>query len=214
MYALVGAVVALLHDQSRLHIYENGVGAINLTYRGAVGLDHSRSVHPLLLLGLSRFLSDYLNRPFAIENPFLFTTKAQMLEGLDEGLIGATASCDSPLRSSVAQCGSCSSCVLRRQSIAAAGLRDGTTYAVSRTAPASLDTLAHAQAMSDQAHEIGFALASGHSSDESWEMLARTYPDLDDIVDRVEPADNVRAASMRKKLLALYRRHVADWDAA
>ncbi|HYT45741.1 MAG TPA: hypothetical protein VEP90_25675, partial [Methylomirabilota bacterium] len=54
VFILLGSACACLLGQSSLHIYENGVGAINLPFtRAEVGLDHARSVHPLSLYYMS-----------------------------------------------------------------------------------------------------------------------------------------------------------------
>ena len=214
VHMLVGSAVAvLLSGAGGLSVYENGVGALNLPYSKAqVGLDHSRSVHPLTLNLVSEFVSEVLRRPFEISNPFLFQTKAQMLGGLaDDGqcdLIFRTSSCDSPRRKRSVQCGECSSCVLRRQSIAAAGLEDLTGYVSDCATRSEMDSR-FAQAASRQAGVIEACI--GGDADSSWERLTREYPDLDDVVDRLA---GQAPAGMRAGFVALFRRHVADWRAA
>ncbi|MDY6804535.1 MAG: hypothetical protein SXA11_12110 [Cyanobacteriota bacterium] len=57
VFMLLGLACAYLMDRRELYLYENGIGAINLPYRAsAIGLDHSRSVHPLTLLMVSEFV--------------------------------------------------------------------------------------------------------------------------------------------------------------
>ena len=137
VFTLLGAACAYLMGQQTLHVYENGIGAINLFYRkSAVGLDHTRSVHPLTLLMVGDMVSELLGEKFQIQNPFLFWTKAQMCRALAEDgrsdLASLTMSCDSKHRKSEqpTQCGYCSSCVLRRQALAAANIEDKTPYIV------------------------------------------------------------------------------------
>ena len=80
---MLGAACAYLMGQKVLYLYENGIGAINLPYReSAVGLDHSRSVHPLTLLMVSDVISELLGQEFEVKNPFLFWTKAEMCKAL------------------------------------------------------------------------------------------------------------------------------------
>ena len=104
-FALVGSAVASCFDQDRLAVYENGIGALNLPYSEAdLGPAHSRSVHPETHQLLSRLLSVVMERPFEVVNPFLFSTKAEMLAGLaadnQRALVALTSSCDSPHRKS------------------------------------------------------------------------------------------------------------------
>jgi len=75
---LLGAVCALLADQQLLHIYENGVGAINLPFRASeVGLDHTRAVHPISLFEMSDTVSRITQASFRFVNPFVYSTKAK-----------------------------------------------------------------------------------------------------------------------------------------
>ncbi len=213
VYALAGAAAALTHGERALAVYENGVGALNLPYtRAEVGLDHSRSVHPLSLRLASQFLSAVLGGPFRVHNPFLFSTKAEMLSGLaaDGGsdVVALTSSCDSPHRSVPSQCGYCSSCVLRRQSLAAAGLPDDTRYVVPHGDPPKGDPLAYVRLASAQAERLG-ALAEG-----GWEPLAREHPVLDDVVDRCAGDEGPDPSVFRSRLVRLLSRHADDWDAA
>jgi hypothetical protein len=215
VYALAGAATAVVHGATALAVYENGVGALNLPYtRAEVGLDHSRSVHPLTLRLVSRFVSAVLGDPFRVHNPFLYSTKAEMLAGLaadgGSGLVAVTSSCDSPHRREPVQCGYCSSCVLRRQSLAAAGLPDDTPYVVPHGEPPVGDTRAYVRLASAQAERLG-ALAS---SCDPWEALAREHPVLDDVVDRCAEGEGLGPDAMRDRLIHLLSRHSTDWDAA
>lgn len=213
VYALAGAAAAVVHGEHALAVYENGVGALNLPYtRAEVGLDHSRSVHPISLRLVSHFLSAVLCEPFRVHNPFLFDTKAEMLSGLAADarsrLVSLTSSCDSPHRREPVQCGYCSSCVLRRQSIAAAGLTDDTRYVVPHSDPPKGDTLAFARLASAQAERLG-ALARG-----GWEPLAREHPVLDDVVDRCAESEGLGLPDLRARFVRLLSRHASDWDAS
>jgi len=213
VYALAGAAAAIVHGQRSLAVYENGVGALNLPYtRAEVGLDHSRSVHPLSLWLTSRFLSAVLGGPFWVHNPFLFDTKAGMLAGLAadglRDLVALTSSCDSPHRREPVQCGYCSSCVLRRQALAAAGLPDDTRYVVPHGDPPKGDTLAYVRLASAQAERLGALARDG------WEPLAREHPVLDDVVDRCAESERLDPSSFRSRLVRLLSRHSDDWDAA
>ena len=72
VFTLLGSACAYLMGEKVLCLYENGIGAINLPYReSAVGLDHSRSVHPLTLLMVSDLVSELLGEKFQVKNPSL-----------------------------------------------------------------------------------------------------------------------------------------------
>ncbi|MFZ0589630.1 MAG: hypothetical protein WAM39_04055, partial [Bryobacteraceae bacterium] len=114
LFLTLGAVSALSAGSDRLFLYENGIGAINLPYeRTPVGVPNSRSVHPLTLILMSRFVHALTGKQFSIENPCVFQTKAEMclhpIVQAMAGSISTTFSCDGfPVqRSRQPQCGLC-----------------------------------------------------------------------------------------------------------
>lgn len=129
LFLMVGAVAALIAGRAELFLDENGVGAINLPQDGSqIGIDVSRSVHPVTLALVSELVSLLCQEKFTIHNRCIFLTKAEMCRHgavllAAEG-IGSTFSCDGfPVRRSrLAQCGFCTSCILRRQALETAGL--------------------------------------------------------------------------------------------
>lgn len=69
VFTLLGSLSAYVLGRLHLHLYENGVAALNLPYReSSVGLDHVRSVHPFTLHGVSSFISTVLGEEFIITN--------------------------------------------------------------------------------------------------------------------------------------------------
>ena len=129
LYAALGAVAALALGRDSLRVYENGVVGLNLPLLGQlVGARASRTTHPRSLHLIGRFLSELAGRPFALENPFLWKTKADVVRVIaDAGhadLIGPAVSCGQTIRRSNAQthCGVCSQCLDRRFGVLAAGL--------------------------------------------------------------------------------------------
>ena len=131
LFGIIGGVTALMAGSNTLHLYENGVGAINLPLDGSqIGIDNSRSVHPITLQLLSRLLSLLSGQQFVIKNDCLHLTKAEMCRhpGVKRvsSEIARTFSCDGfPVRRhKLAQCGFCTSCLLRRQALEAAALAD------------------------------------------------------------------------------------------
>jgi 7-cyano-7-deazaguanine synthase in queuosine biosynthesis len=218
VFMLLGAACAYLREQRKLYIYENGIGAINLPYRAsAVGLDHSRSVHPLTLLMVSELVSELIGEDFRIHNPFLFWTKAQMCQELAKNgrtdLPSLTMSCDSPHRQQPIQCGYCSSCLLRRQALAASNIEDQTRYVVLHgerevkgdTSLALLNMLA-------QVSTLEHLLNTSNQTNLQWEALTKEFPTLDDIVDRTASTEKLLPTQMQSRLIQLYHNYVAEWN--
>lgn len=215
VFTLLGSACAYLMGEKVLCLYENGIGAINLPYReSAVGLDHSRSVHPLTLAKVSNLVSELLGEEFQVKNPFLFWTKAEMCKALakngQDNLPTLTMSCDSPHRQKVSpQCGYCSSCLLRRQSLAASAIKDRTRYVVLHGERPVKDPSLCFLNMQAQVRTLDSLFAV---SNEPWITLTKKFPVLDDIVDRTAMAENLLPADMRSRLIQLYQNYVSEWN--
>ena len=210
---LLGIACACLENQNHLYIYENGIGAINLPYTEAeVGLDHSRAVHPKTLKMMVDLASHLLEIPFTIENPFIYKTKAEMVKVLAEkediDLIYKTVSCDSKHRQKGLpnQCGFCTSCLLRRQSIAAAGLQDHTKYAITRGKIIKPKDGIPFNAMQLQVKKLGKILCA----DEPWPQLAAKYPSLMEAFDCLKKTED--EAHIEENLIRLYQTYVKEWE--
>lgn len=215
VFTLLGAACAYLMGQQVLYLYENGIGAINLPYReSAVGLDHSRSVHPLTLLMVSDVVSELLGQEFWVKNPFLLWTKAEMCKALAKDGKGdlppLTMSCDSPHRQQPVQCGYCSSCILRRQSLAANNIKDVTRYVVLHGKASVKEPSLCFLHMQTQVRTLDSLLGV---SDEPWEAFTKKFPVLDDIVDQVSVAESLLPTDMRSRLIQLYQNYVSEWNA-
>ncbi|MGB3790186.1 MAG: 7-cyano-7-deazaguanine synthase [Phormidesmis sp.] len=219
VFTLLGSAYAYLMGRNVLHLYENGIGAINLPYRkSAIGLDHSRSVHPLSLLQVGTTVSAILNESFEVCNPFLFWTKGEMCQALahenGRSLILSTTSCDSPHRKkNIQSCGYCSSCLLRKQSIAVSKIEDPSHYIVPHGEPPVEDTELHLRHMLAQVSIIKKLLSSEKGFSAQWQALTQRFPELDDISDRLGANHASAVFSTRRKLLRLYQTYVSEWDA-
>lgn len=216
---LLGSACAYLRGLKVLHVYENGIGAINLPYRkSAVGLDHSRSVHPETLLGVGRLMSGLIGDNFKVCNPFLFNTKAEMLRLLAEDrqseLVSLTSSCDRPHRKpqQPAQCGYCSSCILRKQALAASQLEEKSHYIIPHGSSPAKDFRLCLDSMLDQVSTMRERLATSSGAVEQWKALSRRFPELDDIVDRTHREEEITSSEMRRRLIRLYHAYVAEWN--
>jgi hypothetical protein len=215
VFTLLGSACAYLMGEKVLCLYENGIGAINLPYReSAVGLDHSRSVHPLTLLLVSEAVSELLGEEFQVKNPFLFWTKAEMCKALakngQDNLPTLTMSCDSLHRQKPLQCGYCSSCLLRRQSLAASTIKDKTRYVVLHGKRPVKEPRLYFLNMQAQVRTLDSLFAV---SNEPWITLTKKFPVLDDIVDRTAMAEKLLPADMQNRLIQLYQNYVSEWNA-
>ncbi|MEW6114948.1 MAG: 7-cyano-7-deazaguanine synthase, partial [Thermodesulfobacteriota bacterium] len=192
---------------------------INLPFRASeVGLDHTRAVHPLSLLYLSEFVSQVVGEDFIFDNPFLFWTKAQMcrvLEELNVVDIGRmTTSCDRRPHKQTKECGQCSSCLLRRQAFAAAGLSDRTEYLVQKETGRSLHRLlerSHLPAMRFQINRLRHRLGQP----DAWNNLARQHPSLlADLVARISNASGMAQEEISDQILSLLQTYTNEWMAS
>lgn len=218
VFTLLGAACAYLMDRRLLCVYENGIGAINLPYRAsAVGLDHSRSVHPRTLLMVGDVISELLGEDFRVQNPFLFWTKAEMCKALAEDgkndLPPLTMSCDSPHRQQPVQCGYCSSCLLRRQALTAANIKDETCYVVLQGENTPKEANLQLCHMLVQVSTLRNLLSVSDEPSLQWEALTRKFIDLDDIVERCAAVESLLPTDMQGRLIKLYQTYVSEWDA-
>jgi hypothetical protein len=217
VFLMIGAAGTYLQGNNHLHIYENGIGAINLPLRrSAIGLDHSRSVHPLSLLWMSDLISAILDESFVFSNPFLLQTKAQMcrifIDDIDfaDTAFNNTVTCDKKPRNKISkQCGLCTSCLLRRQAFASIGIVDETQYVAtnSETVPRNHEhlhaTLQHVEKLQSLLH-----------SEQPWKHLSNEYNLLPEIVLHAERIHNITPDEMQTGLVELLSTYVNEWKIA
>ena len=129
LYAALGASVADSLQADGVRFYENGILSLNLPVaEEALRARASRTTHPRTLNELQAFLSRVLGRTFAVDNPYLMHTKAEVVRELAIGgmpeLIGKSVSCSHTMFRTKAQphCGRCSQCIDRRIGVLAAGM--------------------------------------------------------------------------------------------
>ncbi|QEL17635.1 adenine nucleotide alpha hydrolase family protein [Limnoglobus roseus] len=128
VYAAVAAAVARLVGHDRVWFYENGVVGLNLPLSAqVVGGRATRTTHPRVLNGFARLFGLLTGRPFAVENPFVWDTKADVVRRIAAAgcgpLIEFSSSCVETWGRTVEHphCGACSQCVDRRFGVLAAG---------------------------------------------------------------------------------------------
>ncbi len=131
MYAMLGAVVADMHNLESLRFYENGIVSVNLPVSEQfVGATSSRSTHPKSLKCLSGLFTALLEKDFVVENPFLWKTKSEIVELIKEAdkshLVRHSNSCAHTRTCTKinTHCGVCSQCIERRLATLYNGLED------------------------------------------------------------------------------------------
>lgn len=218
-FLILGAVVALTAGRHDLTVNENGIGAINLPLSAAqFGAQMARSVAPETLVQMGAMVRLATGSDFAFRLPHLFETKASLCGSMTAlgatHLVGDTVSCDGfPLRIiGACQCGVCTSCLLRRQSLHAAGLADRDPHYLRDVLDPPMDMTPerwHAlRLMRGQVREIGRALAQP----DAWRSLCVAYPQL---VDAAAAARTLGLAGddVGDRLVALFRRYRDEWAA-
>ena len=123
LFASFAAVVARGIGLSRFRFYENGVTSFNLPLNGELlGARASRTTHPRAIAGFGKLFSLLFDAPFEVENPYLWSTKAEVFGRLRTAghadLCAMTCSCIHTWDRTTqhTHCGLCSQCVDRRLS--------------------------------------------------------------------------------------------------
>ncbi len=219
LFLILGGVVALAAGSARLHVYENGLGAINLPYdQSQIGTDNARAVHPRVLRLVADLLAVASEKPFSIVNPCIYLTKAEMLchpsiSRIQEAL-ALSFSCDGfPVRAEgKAQCGFCTSCLLRRLSLEIADLdafdtREYLRDWKSNSFPTSHQHLRGLRAMDWQTLRFRRCLEDL----DPWSALTLEFPELRVLVHDLSLLHHEPSAEIASKLQRLIEQHVDEW---
>ena len=216
VFMLLGAAYAYLEGQDKLALYENGPGALNLPFRASeVGLDHARSVHPISLYEISRFVTRILCKPFEIHNPFIDWTKAEMCKVLKKSDISdiafTTWSCDRSRGSMFWQCGRCSSCLLRRHAFVAAGTNDLTKYRVHHVGRTKREKSLVSSQLLHMVYQAG-DLRGILQNDNAWELLSIKYPtQIGEITYRIPDYRIESGRSLPEVIVSMLSRYADEW---
>lgn len=219
LYGTLGAVAAHMAGIFEVNFYENGIGAINLPYNDAqIGTHSTRSTNPVALDYLAKFLQSFLEHPVNLRLTNIFSTKSELCSRLASGplrdLIPESVSCDSfPLRQALApQCGICTSCLLRRQSLWAAGM--------AKEDPGHLyyyDVVERANEVEDQKWDaLRVMLWQVETfqrliaSQQPWNALTDQFPMLREVAWTLE--DRKECSNPKKCLINLIDRYCCEWD--
>lgn len=219
LFLAFGGVTALMAKSSALSLYENGIGAMNLPYdHSQIGTDNARAVHPRVLREVGELLSLVADKPFSIQNHCIYKTKAEMLQHSAISRVGEaiplTFSCDGfPVRAKArAQCGFCTSCLLRRFSLEAAGLADldSDGYLQDWKSQSFAPSRHHLRGLRAMDWQV-LKLANCFAERNPWHALISEFPDLRVLVSELCLADHEAPAQVETQFLRVLRQHVADW---
>lgn len=219
-FLALASVVAAVSGLERVHVYENGIGAINLPYTAAqTGAHGTRAMRPETLANAAALFSLVLDHPLSIVNTSQYLTKAEMCTALPTSLhpaVELTESCDTAFAhrgSGAHSCGRCTSCLLRRQALASAGLSGidhASTYRFDAVTMSDLesDALYNLRAMLGQAARLERSLGSDTTT--AWARLIREFPDLIQAVRSLSPSAGVRP---QFALTGMLQRYASEWAA-
>lgn len=131
LFACLAFTVARAYQLQKIRFYENGVISLNLPIsEQVVGARATRTTHPQVLNGFAGLFSVLAGTDFAVENPFLWLTKGEVIDKIgDSGcaeLIKHSVSCTHTIGQTRlhTHCGRCSQCVSRRFATLASKYRD------------------------------------------------------------------------------------------
>jgi hypothetical protein len=219
LFLTLGAATALAVKNQELCVFENGIGAINLPINATqIGTYSSRAANPLTLARMENFIQLLTGASFKIRNPFLYRTKGEMCNNEVvaslASLISETFSCDGfPVRArGCPQCGTCSSCVLRRVSLLHANLieydRGYLVDVFDTTKALTSDQQYVLRAMYWQARRIAECLGSV----DAWQALIRAFPMLAKIEDLLVTNGDQDQLAIRSSLIRLYEQYIEEWN--
>lgn len=219
------ALAAAACDASGLRcivINENGVGAMNLPYLfGQAGAHTSNAAHPRTIQLVGDLLSAVFGEHIEISEPLLLETKAEVVRKMPERwrqFVPLTASCDSAFTNRQPGshlCGTCTSCLLRRQALLAAGLagldgRDAYRFDC-LTAGAGDPRLRELGYMLEQVSALKQALARSDADDAWAALIADRFVELTEIRD-VLVSQGAARRSAEGALMSLFSRYVDEWE--
>jgi 7-cyano-7-deazaguanine synthase in queuosine biosynthesis len=201
LFLAAGVATAWAVHQDHLRVFENGIGAVNLPYlRSQQGAQATKAVHPLTLRMVQDLASAVSNRPFVIDGPAIALTKAELLRctpSTARKALGLTVSCDVGFAARVPEhkaCGACTSCLLRLQSLSAAGLTD--LLPVNIQERRGHDREFNLNAMIWQVTRMQACL----DSPEPWRAMVSEFPELIEVTSLTQ-----------QEVVRLYRAYAEEW---
>jgi len=207
LFLSLAAAAALTSRAEDIVVFENGYGSHNPRLaENQFGSQATLGTHPHLLRLFEQLMA-CLGMPVAVRLPHAWETKAELLRGLRKDLVplvALTSSCDGyPLRvAGRTHCGVCGSCVLRQQSLIAAGLEeaDRSDY-LRRPFDRGGQPGATSRLMARQAWQFARL-----SHVEAWEEIGWRWPSLTLGLDETSWQD-------RAAVIGLMRTYSDEWSA-
>jgi 7-cyano-7-deazaguanine synthase in queuosine biosynthesis len=122
LYLALAIAKAYFNSSNNVYLYENGILSLNPEIKNRYT---TKTTHPKTMF-LYRSILEKVNIMIDINHPFLFKTKGQIINDMDENFkqtIKHTFTCgqgrSNPERAHTGQCGVCIPCLLRKISLAA-----------------------------------------------------------------------------------------------
>jgi calcineurin-like phosphoesterase family protein len=209
LFAALTGVVARALELSEARFYENGVVSLNLPVCGqVVGARATRTTHPKTLTLFARFFSEVFDIAFRFENPFLWKTKAEVINVLSANqsleLLAQSMSCahTRAMTERAKHCGACSQCIDRRFGVLAAGAE---SYERAQDYRAALFTAARTTVEEQTMLETYVRRAREIRGMDDHAFLNR-FPE----VNRVLPYVSGTTTRAARQVIELYRRHANE----
>jgi 7-cyano-7-deazaguanine synthase in queuosine biosynthesis len=201
LFLAAGVATAWAVHQDHLRVFENGIGAVNLPYlRSQQGAEASKAVHPLTLRMVEDLARAVSGGTFVVDTPAMALTKAELLRRVPSTArkaLGLTVSCDVGFAARVPEhraCGACTSCLLRLQSLTAAGLTGLVPMDIHERRGHDRDF--NINAMIWQVTRLRACL----DDPEPWRRMVSEFPELTSVTDLTQ-----------QEVVRLYRAYVEEW---
>ncbi len=134
-FLAIGAAVASRLGNPWFHVYETGIGCLNVpTSSAQIASQGTRAIHPLTLVRFNNLMAKILDHRAQVLAPFFFMTKGELCALARDDLRALAQRCsscdegDGHKPDPMEHCGLCTSCMFRRIAIASAGVHDPTRY--------------------------------------------------------------------------------------
>ncbi len=131
LYGSIAFAIAMAFGQERFFIFENGVTSLNFARReDLLNARASRTTHPQTVGRLASLFSTIAEQTFAIESPFIWNTKTEVVDYLKASghgqLLPSSVSCSRTFnaRTHATHCGECFQCLDRRIGVYGAAADD------------------------------------------------------------------------------------------
>ncbi len=220
MHVALGILGASIRSGGVLHLYENGIGAFNLsTEISQIPGQNSRSVHPLFLSRVAAIAGNILEKEIVIIQPAVFETKGELLQRVfksekEQNLIEQSLSCERypNYLHKKNQCGICPSCLVRRAGLRGARLPDsGDCYqhdVVADGLPRAFSKQHGLSCMEAYVRRVRSCLNECKEGNAFvWE-----YPEVGSDLESIAKAVNLNCADFLKGLAELQAHFGLEWD--